>query len=247
VCPAFAPLGASCSLAVKPPVYLPSAFRLSGDLASTVLRVHQVTSLTPGLNTTHPQPHTSPTAALEHHRAHIRDRNHKHVLNERLLHHCRFLPVRSRVGTRQAPKQERTPGSNTQDKASASELSSGHHVRAAAREFTPRFGRCSHGLFPSRVISVKARCATHSPRALRLVVAHHTVLQGIDRTSLGTTLARGSNPHGVSYLVWLRRRHPSLARWLRSPPSRKRLFGTCPLSIPLLSIGNASRHCNQCR
>jgi hypothetical protein len=183
VCPAFAPLGASCSLAVKPPVYLPSAFRLSGDLASTVLRVHQVTSLTPGLNTTHPQPHTSPTAALEHHRAHIRDRNHKHVLNERLLHHCRFLPVRSRVGTRQAPKQERTPGSNTQDKASASELSSGHHVRAAAREFTPRFGRCSHGLFPSRVISVKARCATHSPRALRLVVAHHTVLQGIDRTS----------------------------------------------------------------
>jgi len=161
----------------------PWALRLLGDLASTALGVHQATSLTPGLNTTHPQPHTSPTAAREHHRAHVCDRNRQHVLNEWFLHHCRFLPVRSRVDTRKAPKQERTPGSNTQDKASASELSSGHHVRASAREFTPRFGRCSPGLSPFRVISVEARRATHSPHALRSAVSHHAVLQGIYRTS----------------------------------------------------------------
>lgn len=142
-----------------------------------------MTPLVPRLDTTHTQPHTSPTAALEHHRTHVRDRNRQPMFNEWPLHHCRFLPVRSRVDTRQAPEQERTPGSNTQNKASASERSSGHHIRASAGEFTPRFGRCSLGLLPLQGLSVEDRRALHSPHALHPMVAHQTVLQGIYRSS----------------------------------------------------------------
>lgn len=233
------------------PLSLPSAsllaLRPKGDSASTAPSAWQATCLT--LSCQHDQPATThqPYSSARTSQSTWCDRNHRHMLNEWPLHHCRFLPVRSRVvlantqsknaRLAKTPRTRLRPQSFHPDVTSVPPQEWLPLALAAALLAFPPSGwyRLRYGVLCTPLV----RFARRLPTMLRFRV--------LTAPHLGATLPTDSNPHGVSYLFWLLRRHPSLARWPRSPPSRKRLFSTCPLNIPSLSNGVASWRCNQCR